>query len=166
MSLPVKMLPQPRGLEAEAPYLGCIRLVERLHQQLLDLIKNELDRHGEREVNSTQALLLFGFDGRSMTPSELQSRGCYLGSNISYNLGKLVKAGYVHHERSGADRRSVLVGLTPKGEGVRRLLADLFARHVRVSGPQADLPASELEPLRARMSRLEKFWIDQIRFQL
>src|ERR1700730_17494712 len=96
-------------------YLEGLNLVERLHRQLLDVIKDELDRRDEREINSVQALLLFNVGGQELTAGELRAGGRYLASDVSYNLKKLVEAGYVHHERSSVDRRSVLVRLTQKG---------------------------------------------------
>ena len=111
-------------------YLESLNLVERLHRQLLDVIKDELDRRDEREINSVQALLLFNVGDQELTAGELRTRGHYLGSNVSYNLKKLVEGGYIHHERSEADRRSVLVRLTRKGEAVRDMLRELFERHL------------------------------------
>ena len=101
-------------------YLETLNLVERLHRQLLDVIKDELDRRDEREINSVQALLLFNVGDQELTAGELRTRGHYLGSNVSYNLKKLVEGGYIHHERSEADRRSVLVRLTPQGRSGAR----------------------------------------------
>src|SRR5580658_10019325 len=105
-------------LERDQPlrkrYLEALSLVERLHRQLLDVIKDELDRRDEREINSVQALLLFNVGDQELTAGELRTRGHYLGSNVSYNLKKLVESGYIHHERSAVDRRSVLVRLTRK----------------------------------------------------
>ena len=89
-------------------YMEMLNLIERLHRQLLDVIKDELDRRDEREINSVQALLLFNVGDQELTAGELRTRGHYLGSNVSYNLKKLVEAGYVHHARSELDRRSVL----------------------------------------------------------
>src|SRR5271165_6987293 len=111
-------------------YLESLNLVERLHRQLLDVIKDELDRRDEREINSVQALLLFNIGDQELTAGELRTRGHYLGSNVSYNLKKLVESGYIHHERSDVDRHSVLVRLTPKGEAVRAMLHELFHRHL------------------------------------
>jgi DNA-binding MarR family transcriptional regulator len=73
-------------------YLETLNLVERLHRQLLDVIKDELDRRDEREINSVQALLLFNVGDQELTAGELRTRGHYLGSNVSYNLKKLVEA--------------------------------------------------------------------------
>ena len=99
-------------------------------RQLLDVIKDELDRRGERVVNSVQALLLFNIGDQELTAGELRTRGHYLGSNVCYNLKKLVESGYIHHERSEVDLRSVLVRLTRKGEAVRDMLRELFDRHL------------------------------------
>ena len=147
-------------------YLDTLNLVERLHRQLLDVIKDELDRRDEREINSVQALLLFNVGDQELTAGELRSRGHYLGSNVSYNLKKLVEGGYIHHERSEADRRSVLVRLTPKGEAVRNVLDVLFDRHLLSLEAVGNVGGADLERLNVSLKRLERFWIDQVRFRL
>jgi DNA-binding MarR family transcriptional regulator len=165
-----KAQPMAAALERSEPlgklYLETLSLIERLHRQLLDVIKDELDRRDEREINSVQALLLFNVGDQELTAGELRTRGHYLGSNVSYNLKKLVEAGYVHHERSSVDRRSVLVRLTPKGEVVRNMLRGLFDRHLTSLEAVGNVGASELESVSASLRRLERFWIDQVRFQL
>src|SRR6201999_3247047 len=128
-------------------YLETLNLVERLHRQLLDVIKDELDRRDEREVNSGQALLLFNVGDQELTAGELRTRGHYLGSNVPYNLQKLVEAGYIHHERSEADRRSVLVRLTPKGEAVRKMLSELFERHLSSLEAVGNIGAPDMETM-------------------
>src|ERR1700744_3332176 len=147
-------------------YLETLNLIERLHRQLLDVIKDELDRRDEREINSVQALLLFNVGDQELTAGELRSRGHYLGSNVSYNLKKLVESGYVHHERSEIDRRSVLVRLTRKGEAVRDMLRELFERHLGSLEAVGNVGAAELEGMNTSLKRLERFWIDQVRFRL
>src|SRR3712207_846667 len=94
-----------RPVEVEKPelrvvYLEALQLIERLHRRLLDVIKDEFDRKGRSDINSVQALLLYNIGDGELTASELRKRGYYLGSNVSYNLKKLVDLGYIHHERS------------------------------------------------------------------
>src|ERR1700760_1461607 len=166
-------LVKPRDAEAlqgvnaiRKHYLEALNLVERLHRQLLDVIKDELDRRDEREINSVQALLLFNVGDQELTAGELRTRGHYLGSNVSYNLKKLVDSGYIHHERSEADRRSVLVRLTRKGEAVRDMLRELFERHLGSLEPVGNVGKPDLDTLNITLKRLERFWIDQVRFRL
>jgi DNA-binding MarR family transcriptional regulator len=147
-------------------YLESLTLLERLHRQLLDVIKDELDRRDEREINSVQALLLFNIGDQELTAGELRTRGHYLGSNVSYNLKKLVEAGYIHHERSDADRRSVLVRLTRKGEAVRDTLNELFHRHLGSLEAVGNVNVNDFELINTSLRRLERFWIDQVRFRL
>ena len=147
-------------------YLETLNLVERLHRQLLDVIKDELERRDEREINSVQALLLFNVGDQELTAGELRTRGHYLGSNVSYNLKKLVEGGYIHHERSEAARRSVLVRLTRKGEAVRDMLRELFARHLVSLEAVGNVAAENLDNLNVTLKRMERFWIDQVRFRL
>src|SRR5256886_14416544 len=144
-------------------YLETLSLIERLHRQLLDVIKDELDRRDEREINSVQALLLFNVGDQELTAGELRTRGHYLGSNVSYNLKKLVESGYIHHERSEADRRSVLVRLTRKGEAVRDMLRELFERHLGSLNAVGNVTAEDLDHMNVSLKRLERFWIDQVR---
>ena len=107
-------------------YLGALALVERLHRLLLDVIKVEFERINVLEINPVQALLLFNIGENEVTAGELKSRGYYQGSNVSYNLKKKVEMGYMHHQRSEIDRRSVRVRLTQKGCTIRDIVADLF----------------------------------------
>src|SRR5580698_11124024 len=101
------------------PYLEIISYVERLHRQFLEVVKLELEGFGIRDINNVQAMMLFNIGDAEMTVGELTLRGCYLGSNVSYNLKKMVENGYLSHERSVHDRRSILVGLTEKGTKLR-----------------------------------------------
>ena len=147
-------------------YLESLNLVERLHRQLLDVIKDELDRRGERVVNSVQALLLFNIGDQELTAGELRTRGHYLGSNVSYNLKKLVESGYIHHERSDVDRRSVHVSLTEKGREIREVVTKLFDRHLDSIEAVGNVSAQDFDDLNTSLRRLERFWLDQVRYRL
>src|SRR6184192_3975043 len=112
-------------------YLEALTLVERLHRRLLDVIKDEFDRRSRGDINSVQALLLYNIGEKDLTAGELRTRGYYLGSNVSYNLKKLVEMGYLDHQRSRIDRRSVRIKLTDKGREVRDIVDALYQKHVR-----------------------------------
>src|SRR6202162_3309511 len=103
-------------------YLEALTLVERLQRRLLDVIKDEFDRRGRANINSVQALLLYNIGDKELTAGELRTRGYYLGSNVSYNVKKLVEMGYLHHARSRIDRRSVRISLTEKGRAVHEIV--------------------------------------------
>jgi DNA-binding MarR family transcriptional regulator len=145
-------------------YLENLALVERLHRLLLDVIKDEFERLSILEINSVQALLLFNIGENEVTAGELKSRGYYQGSNVSYNLKKLVDLGYMHHQRSEIDRRSVRVRLTEKGRQVRGMLADLFARHAEGIERRALIDASGMDEINMSLKRMERFWTEQIRY--
>ena len=105
-------------------------MVERLHRRLLDVIKDEFDRRGRADINSVQALLLYNIGDKELTAGELRTRGYYLGSNVSYNLKKLVEMGFLDHQRSRVDRRSVRIKLTDKGREVCDIVEALYQKHV------------------------------------
>mgnify|MGYP003536105491 CR=1 FL=1 len=147
-----------------AGYLESLALVERLHRLLLDVIKDEFERLGVLEINSVQALLLFNIGENEVTAGELKTRGYYQGSNVSYNLKKLVDLGYMHHQRSEIDRRSVRVRLTEKGRQVRGMLSELFARHAEGIERRALIDASGMDEINMSLKRMERFWTEQIRY--
>jgi DNA-binding MarR family transcriptional regulator len=147
-------------------YLVSLKLIERLHRLLLDVIKDEFERLGRADVNSVQALLLYNIGDAELMAGELTSRGYYLGSNVSYNLKKLVDAGYIHHQRSTTDRRSVRVSLTEKGQEVSKVVNGLFQRQLRSLEQVGGIGQDDLEILNQALIRLERFWTDQIRYQL
>ena len=147
-------------------YLDALTLVERLHRRLLDVIKDEFDRRGRADINSVQALLLYNIGDKELTAGELRTRGYYLGSNVSYNLKKLVESGYIHHERSDVDRRSVHVSLTEKGSEIREVVAKLFERHLDSIEAVGNVTGQDFEDLNVSLRRLERFWLDQVRYRL
>jgi DNA-binding MarR family transcriptional regulator len=147
-------------------YLEAVGRVERLHRRLLDLIKDEFDRMGWDDINPVQALLMFNIGDAEMTAGELRSRGYYLGSNVSYNLKKLVETGYIFQERSRADRRSVRIRLTPKGEEVAEVIDELYDRHLKSIEKVGGLDDVAFEGLNKALGRLERFWVDQILYKL
>jgi len=147
-------------------YLEAVSRVERLHRRLLDLIKDEFDRMGWDDINPVQALLMFNIGGAEMTAGELRSRGYYPGSSFSYSLKKLVETGYIFHERSWADRRSVRIRLTPKGEEVAEVIDELYDRHLKSIDKVGGLDDSTFEGLNKALGRLERFWVDQILYKL
>lgn len=145
-------------------YLEALALVERLHRLLLDVIKDEFERVGVLEINAVQALLLFNIGDHEVTAGELKSRGYYQGSNVSYNLKKLVEMGYMHHQRCEIDRRSVRVRLTPRGREIRDIVSELFARHAGGLQSRGVLELEGIEDITTSLRRVERYWTDQIRY--
>ena len=145
-------------------YLEALSLVERLHRLLLDVIKDEFERVGVLEINAVQALLLFNIGDNEVTAGELKSRGYYQGSNVSYNLKKLVEMGYMHHQRCEIDRRSVRVRLTDKGRKIRDVVALLFSRHADGLQQKGVLGSEGIDDITRSLKRMERYWTDQIRY--
>jgi len=145
-------------------YLETLAMVERLHRLLLDVVKDEFERIGIIDINSVQALLLFNVGDNEVTAGELKTRGYYQGSNVSYNLKKLVECGYMHHQRCEVDRRAVRVRLTEKGRHIRTIIAELFQRHATGILSREVLGDMRLTDINASLRRMEHYWTDQIRY--
>ena len=141
-------------------YLTTIALVERLHRQCLEVVKAELDRHGVRDLSNVQAMILFNIGADELTIGELTQRGYYLGSNVSYNVKKMVENGYLIQERSRHDRRAQNVRLSDKALAVRAKMQTMYDRHIASLGVEI----SPLEQSNKQLLKLERFWNSQIGF--
>lgn len=167
MSLQAKVAPDPAAAAEEdfmPSYLETLALVERLHRLLLDVVKDEFERLGIIDINSVQALLLFNVGDNEVTAGELKTRGYYQGSNVSYNLKKLVDCGYMHHQRCTADRRAVRVRLTDKGRQIRAIIDGLFRKQASGLHEREVLGDLRLADINRSLRAFERFWSDQIRY--
>jgi len=133
-------------------YLDVISLVERLHRQFLEVVKLELEGLRIHDINNVQAMMLFNIGDAEMTVGELTLRGCYLGSNVSYNVKKMIENGYLAHDRS------IHVRLTEKGGKLRDALSEMHRRHGEMLS-QAALATEDLQAAGVTLKRLEQFWI-------
>lgn len=147
-------------------YLESLQLVERLHRRLQDVIKDEFDRNGRNDINAIQALLLFNIGSSELTAGELRSRGYYLGSNVSYNLKKLVDLGFINHQRSRIDRRSVRISLTEKGQEVADVVGKLYDRHIGSIEQVGGINSEEFQQMNRALQRLDRFWNDTIAYRM
>ena len=142
------------------PYYEAIQLIERLHRHFLDVLKVELDKKGIQDINNVQSMILHNIGEDELTVGELTIRGYYLGSNVSYNVKKMVENGYLIQERSVHDKRSIRVKLSEKGIELNNLLSDMFARHEgMIEG--TDISDENLKGLNETLKKLERFWANQ-----
>ena len=142
------------------PYYEAIQLIERLHRHFLDVLKVELDKKGIQDINNVQSMILHNIGEDELTVGELTIRGYYLGSNVSYNVKKMVENGYLIQERSVHDKRSIRVKLSEKGIDLNTMLSDMFARHEQqIAG--TDVSEENLTGLNDTLKKLERFWANQ-----
>jgi DNA-binding MarR family transcriptional regulator len=156
--------PEPdEAATVKRDFLEMIRLIERLHRRFLDVIKTELDRLGIEDINNVQTLILSNIGKEQLTVGELTARGYYLGSNVSYNVKKLVENGYLQQERSPHDRRMTRVRLSRKGldlcEKVDELYEDNAARLEREV-----LSREQFTATNKVLVALERFWTGYITY--
>ncbi len=148
---------------AKQAFLDCIRLIERLHRRFLDVVKSELDRLGIEDINNVQAVLLSNIEHENLTIGELTHRGYYMGSNVSYNVKKLVENRYLVQERSPHDRRTTRIHLSEKGHRVVAAVNDLFEHNVSRITEQG-LGEGEIKAVIGNLRVLERFWSDYINY--
>ena len=147
-------------------FLKSLSLLEQAHRRLHDVVKDDLERSGERNLTGVQALLIYEI-GEDETPaSALRARGAFAGTSLSYNVKKLQEGGYLTQSRSKADKRTVHLKLTERGLKVRSRVAGLFDKQAGALEPTASVRHDDLDQFNKTVSRLERFWSDQIRYRL
>jgi DNA-binding MarR family transcriptional regulator len=146
-------------------YLEAIKLIERLHRHFLEVVKAELDRIGIADINNVQSLILWNIGGEDLTVGDLTHRGYYLGSNVSYNVKKMVENGYLLQERSSHDRRSVRLRLSNKGLALCEHIAAMFDRHGERLASR-HLTPDRLGQTNATLHDIERMWTEALAFPL
>jgi DNA-binding MarR family transcriptional regulator len=141
-------------------YSESILLIERLHRRFLDVVKTELDRMKIDDINNVQTLILYNINSEQLTIGELTNRGYYLGSNVSYNVKKLVENDYLVQERAPHDKRSTRIRLSEKGLQLCSKIDELYQRNVDLLAKEMDVSA--LKVLNGTLGQLERFWTDYI----
>ena len=149
--------------EVKQTFLDCIRLIERLHRRFLDVVKSEIDRLGLEDINNVQAVLLSNIENENVTVGELTLRGYYMGTNVSYNVKKLVEHGYLVQERSSHDRRTTRVHLSDKGKSVVASVNALLEQNVSALS-NIGLGDEQLHSVIDNLRVLERFWSDYINY--
>ena len=147
------------------PYYEAIQLIERLHRHFLDVLKVELDKKGIQDINNVQSMILYNIGDEELTVGELTVRGYYLGSNVSYNIKKMVEKGYLDQERSVHDKRSIRVKLSEKGKNLHEIISQMFKRHEGVID-SSDIEPEAFDQMNDVLRRIERFWASQIQYSV
>jgi DNA-binding MarR family transcriptional regulator len=101
-----------------------------MHRTFLDILKHDLDKLGVLDINNVQAMLIYNISRQQVSVGELISRGMYNGSNVSYNIKRLVEAGYLLQIPSERDKRSLFVKLSDKGFDIYTKIDECIRKHV------------------------------------
>lgn len=166
MMIEAKSHESPAGETVADTFMKSLSLLEQVHRRLHDVVKDDLERAGERSLTGVQALLLYEIGDGEMPASALRARGAFAGTSMSYNVKKLQEGGYLIQTRSADDRRTVRLKLTPAGIEVRKRVEALFERQADALEPTASVRPDDLDHFNKTASRLERFWSDQIRYRL
>ncbi|MDR3187118.1 MAG: MarR family transcriptional regulator [Holosporaceae bacterium] len=146
-------------------YLETISLIERLHRLFLEVMKCELDNLKVDDINNVQALVLYNLGSEQISIGELTTRGCYLGSNVSYNLKKMVQHGYIDQVTSKHDKRSFMIKLSSRGTALCKKIDAALDRQIAALGNDE---LGKIKELTQTLKKLEMFWgnasIQRVRF--
>ena len=138
-------------------YCDTAVLMERLHRLFLEVIKLTLDQKQIMDINGVQCIILYNIGQSKLTVSEITNRGYYLGSNVTYNLKKMIENGYITQEQSQHDKRSSHVWLSDKGQDLFKHMDELFATHIENMNHNG-ISEIKLKEFFQTATKLESFW--------
>jgi DNA-binding MarR family transcriptional regulator len=141
----------------KAVYFEIIMGIERLHRVFFDMVKADLDRTGVKDITDIQCFILYNIGTSKMTVGEISNRGYYMGSNVTYNLKKMVENGYVLQQQSPHDKRSSHIQLSEKGLKIFQRFDEIFTRQSE-NLKNNSITETELTDMRKTMQKLESFW--------
>jgi len=147
----------------ETAYVDLAKTIERLHRRFLDVVRAELTRLGYRDLTAVQAMLLTNIGDEEIVIRDLIERGYYQGSNVSYNMKKLVDGGYIEQRRAEHDKRSVRIKQTDKSRDICEKIKDLEGRNANALVEEG-LTTEEVEQVQRTLKRLERVWGDYIHY--
>jgi len=138
-------------------YYRTIVMIERLHRLFLDDLKRELIRMRVYDINNVQCLLLYNIGDNEVNVGDLTHRGYYLGSNVSYNLRKLVENGYLSQKPSRNDRRQSDINLTQKGHELSHKLHEFLRAQAETLSRDYSVGEQTLYDIEESFKSIEKF---------
>lgn len=138
-------------------YFDAIIAIERLHRLFLDVVKAELDRLQIQDINNIQCFILYNIGESLLTVGEISNRGYYLGSNVTYNLKKMIENEYLVQQQSAHDKRSSTIKLSAKGLKLFKNFDNILMQHTKNMKHNA-LNDQDLKNLKSLLQKLETFW--------
>ncbi|MGI4852012.1 MAG: MarR family winged helix-turn-helix transcriptional regulator [Janthinobacterium lividum] len=138
-------------------YFDAIMTIERLHRLFLEVVRVELDRMKILDISNVQCFILYNIGENQLTVGEVTNRGYYLGSNVTYNLKKMVENGYLTQIQSTHDKRSSHIKLSSKGLKLFESFDKILMQHTS-NMKHNGVSDQDLKSLKSLLQKLESFW--------
>lgn len=117
-----------------------VRLIKHIHKQVHDDANAELKPFGISHPEYNLLMMIYGTRDGAMTPSELSDAAGEKSANVTRLTNQLCDKGLVTRAGNDADRRKVVLTLTPDGKALIASflpsIVDLLDRQTRQLTPQ------------------------------
>ncbi len=104
----------------------------RLHTLFMEIIRLELERLGVYNVTSTQFMILQHLGDDRIPIGDLSLRISSFGTNISYNVRKMVENGYLVQEKATHDHRTHYVFTSPHTKDLIKKMDSSIEDHAQM----------------------------------
>lgn len=103
-----------------------LSLISRIHQGMNEIIMEELKKAGiEGMVPSHGTIMVALFNGKELSMNDLAEKIGKTPQTVTTLVKKLIEMGYVQSKKSPQDRRTTIVSLSKKGEGLKTVFAEV-----------------------------------------
>lgn len=140
--------------------VGTLVEFDRTYGMLMHHLSSELELHQVRDLNATQAVLLWKIarcyetsGGARMNVTQLKDRGYYLGTNPFYNIKALQENGYIELLQEKNDRRTRIINLTDKALRAAEIVQKAFELvESKIDHCLADADRGSISPAVAKLN--------------
>jgi DNA-binding MarR family transcriptional regulator len=115
------------SFEKNYHYLRIFSLSENLNHTFLQSLKRNLVKNKINDINSIQCLILYNIGTKKINVSDIKNQNYYIGSNVTYNLQKMIENNYLIKEKSLLDGRNQEIKLSKKGLSLYMQLNQIFS---------------------------------------
>lgn len=110
-------------------YIDVLKSLDKVYRNFLRNLKSHLTVNGYKNINPTQALIVYYVGPRTIKATEVVSQEFYNGSNASYNIRQMIDHRYLISFPCENDGRVIFLSLAPKGLEIYSFMVSLFTKH-------------------------------------
>jgi hypothetical protein len=143
-------------------YFETVAHIERLHRLFLELIHLELEKLEVYDISNVQSLILYNLGGETRSLEDMAHGGYYLGSNIAWNVRKMVESGYMEPDDPSPQipQEKMRFRLSPQGRQLRQKLDRIFTQQAG-DLEKKGVAAQAVQQTSSLLHKIEDCWKSQ-----
>lgn len=132
-------------------------LFARMNAIFMEIIRFELERVSVYNLTAAQYMILHHLKDGKIPIGDIPSRSHYFGTNISYNVKKMVEAEYLHQEKAKHDQRTHYVFISEKSKKLLVKMDIALEEHAELL-VKYGISKEDIKNALNLISKIDDFW--------